>query len=238
MAGFFSRLFGIVKAESHSAIDKIEDPIKLTEQGIRDLKKDLTTNLQNMAQAKAVLIKVRKDTEQKKELAASYEKKAILLLKKAESGGLDPAEADRLAGEALKKKESTMEQALALSKDLDVQEQQTQKLQTVIDQLKSNISKWENELVTLKARSKVADASKKLNKQLAQVDSDGTVALLERMKSKVAEDEALAQSYGEMASVETSIDSEIDKALLGSGDKAGQSDSLAALKAKLKNGGV
>jgi len=35
----FKRLFKIGQAEAHSAVDKLEDPIKLTEQGIRDLKK-------------------------------------------------------------------------------------------------------------------------------------------------------------------------------------------------------
>ena len=37
----FHRLFKFVQAESHSAIDKLEDPVKQTEQGIRDLKSDL-----------------------------------------------------------------------------------------------------------------------------------------------------------------------------------------------------
>ena len=35
------RLFTIGKAEANSAVDKLEDPIKMTEQGIRDLKEDL-----------------------------------------------------------------------------------------------------------------------------------------------------------------------------------------------------
>ncbi len=33
----FQRVFRLGKAEVHSAIDKIEDPIRMTEQGIRDL---------------------------------------------------------------------------------------------------------------------------------------------------------------------------------------------------------
>ncbi|MFQ5715928.1 MAG: PspA/IM30 family protein, partial [Nitrospinales bacterium] len=41
MAGLFSRILRLGKAEAHAVVDKIEDPIKMTEQGIRDLKKDL-----------------------------------------------------------------------------------------------------------------------------------------------------------------------------------------------------
>lgn len=39
MAGLFTRILRLGKAEAHSAVDKFEDPIKMTEQGIRDLKK-------------------------------------------------------------------------------------------------------------------------------------------------------------------------------------------------------
>jgi phage shock protein A len=35
------RLFRIGKAEAHSAIGSLEDPIKMTEQGIREMKEQL-----------------------------------------------------------------------------------------------------------------------------------------------------------------------------------------------------
>lgn len=232
MAGIFKRLFRVAKSESHAALDKIEDPIKMTEQGIRDLKKDLEESIRALAASKAVLIKLKKDSEEKRVLAESYEKKAILLLKKGESGSLDTSEADRLAGEALAKKEDAMAGVVAVAKNLEAQEAQTRKMEGVVNQLKSNIAKWENELTTLKSRAKIAAASKKLNAQMAQVDSDGTLSMLEKMKTKVAEDEALAESYGDMAALPTSVDDEIDKALAGDAPARG-SDSLAALKAKL-----
>ena len=39
MAGIFQRLFKTGQAEAHAIVDKLEDPIKLSEQAIRDLKK-------------------------------------------------------------------------------------------------------------------------------------------------------------------------------------------------------
>ena len=188
------------------------------------------------AEAKSVLIRLRKDSEEKMELAASYENKAVLLLKKAESGGLVMEEADRLATAALAKKEEVLESSSSISKSLNRQEELTGKLDMRVQELKANIGKWENELVTLKARSKVAEASSKLNKQLAQVDSSGTLALLEKMKNKVAEEEALAESYGEMIDGKSSVDDEIDKAIKGSSVSPSAikgADSLAALKSRL-----
>jgi phage shock protein A len=67
---------------------------------------------------------------------------------------------------------------------------------------------------------------------LAQIDSSSTIAMLERMKNKVEEDEALAQAYGEVADVDSSVDAEIDRALADSQTTSTQ-DRLAALKAKM-----
>src|SRR5438046_148638 len=119
--GIFSRLFKVGQAQAHAVVDKLEDPIKLTEQGIRDLKNDLNTA----------------------------------------------------------------------------------------------ISSYENEISTLRARAKTAESTKRINQHLAQVDSASTIAMLERMKQKVEENEALAQAYGEVGQVDTSVDSEINKALAG-----------------------
>ena len=79
----------------------------------------------------------------------------------------------------------------------------------------------------------MATATKKLNQQLAKVDSQSTIAMLEKMRSKVVEDEALAESYGDIASVETNIDREIDNAIASSSQAEKSKDSLADLKARL-----
>lgn len=231
--GIFRRLFKVAESEAHSVVDKLEDPIKLTEQGIRDLKKDLQASMKSVAEVKALQIRTRREGEDKKEQAASYEKKAMLLLQKAQGGSLDPSEADRLAGEALSKKEAAASQALTIVKDLKKHDVMVAQLEANVKKLKSQISTWESELSTLKARAKVAGATRKLNQQLAQADSSGTLNMLEKMKSKVAEEESLAESYGEMAMAETSVDADIDRALAGGAEDIKSADSLAALKAKM-----
>ena len=178
---------------------------------------------------------MRRKSNEHKEIAAEYEKKAILLLQKAEKAELDPTEADRLAGESLNKKETALKRASDAAASLNKQEELIHRLEATVSKLKSQISHWENELVMLKSRAKVASATKRLNKQLTQIDSSSTVSMLEKMKSRIDEDEAIAESYGEIANLETSIDSEIDKAI-GS-DQASTDDKLAALKAKLAKKG-
>jgi len=155
----------------------------------------------------------------------------MLLLQKAQTGQITPQDADRLAGEMLRKKEKAESEAARTGKELQTHETQVRNMEANINTLKGKVSEYENELRTLKARTKVASATKKINKQLSQIDSSGTIAMLERMKSKVEEDEALAASYGEIAQETKSVDDEVDQ-LLGPG--AGSSDdSLLALKAKM-----
>jgi phage shock protein A len=229
----FKRLFKIGQAEANSAINKLEDPIKMTEQGIRDLKKDLSAALQALAEVKALAIRSKNDGQKAADRAADYEKKAVLLLKRAEAGEISPEEADRLASECLVSKESSANEAIRLKNDQAKFENNVDKLDNNIQKLKSNIKKFEVELKTLRARAKVSEATKKINKQLAGVDSSSTVSMLERMKEKVDQDEALAESYAEIASENTSVDDEIEDALNSGSAEVKASDSLAALKAKM-----
>ncbi len=228
----FSRLFKIGQAETHSAIDKLEDPIKLTEQGIRDLKVQLDNSLKALAEVKAYAIRSKNEMKSSQDEAKEYENKAILLLKRVESGNLDSAEADRLATEALVKKEEAIKMAAQKKSEVDKFEVNIATLDSNVKKLKSQISSYENELKTLKARVKVSNATKNINKQMANLDSSSTVSMLERMKEKVEKEEALAEAYGEMANETKSLDEEIDKAI-GDTGKAEASESLAALKKKL-----
>ena len=105
---FLRRLFKIGQAEVHHTIDNMEDPIKMTEQGIRDMKDDLDKALEALAQVKAMSIRAKNEVDEYEVKAEDYNEKAMLILKKAQNGGIDSSEADRLATEALVKKEEAI----------------------------------------------------------------------------------------------------------------------------------
>jgi len=228
----FKRLFKIGQSEAHAVIDKIEDPIRMTEQGIRDLKKDLQQAMTSLAEVKSIAIRTRKDTENKKKLAADYERKAMLLMQKMQGGGIEPQDAERLATEALSKKETVTGEAVRLSKEAERHEQMANTLQANVNKIKSTVTTYENDLVTLRARARTAASTRKINEQLAKVDSSGTIAMLEKMKAKVEEDESLAMAYSDMASADKSVDDEINAALEG-GQQVAASDHLLELKKKM-----
>ena len=209
----FKRLLRIGQADIHSAVDKMEDPIRMTEQGIREMKEDLDSALQAYAQIRALAIRTKNDKTKKETEARDYENKAILLLTKAQKGEVDMVQAERLAKEALTLKENLMVEISALDEQVTVHEKSADDIQKNVDILRFNITKWENELKTLKSRIKVSRATKEVNKQMAQIDSNSTISMLERMKEKVEEEEALAQAYGEMAKKTKSVDDEINKVI-------------------------
>ncbi|NJO92288.1 MAG: PspA/IM30 family protein, partial [Chloroflexia bacterium] len=95
--GIFKRIFKIGEAEAHSLVDKLENPIKMTEQAIRDLKVDLENSIKALAEVKALAIRSKNETEMHRNNAKEYENKAIALLQKAQAGQIEAGEADRLA---------------------------------------------------------------------------------------------------------------------------------------------
>ncbi len=224
----FQRVFGIGKAEVHSALDKIEDPVKMTEQGIRDLRDDLEKSVSALAAVKANAIQARKRLNDQRRRAQDYVNKASLL---EERSGEDDAE---LAAKALGEAQTIAAGLPQLEQDAESQEAMAAQLTVKIEQLKTTIRTYENELTTLKARAQTAKSVEKINKVMAGADSSGTVAMLERMKQKVDEGEARAQAYGELAEGTSSLDDELEKALPGGG-ASGESNTerIDDLKKKL-----
>ena len=231
---FFKRLFKIGQAGAHSLLDGLEDPTKMTEQGIRDMKGKLDESIKAFAEVKALAIRASNDANKYRNKMKEYENKAIALIQRAEKGALDPSEADRLATASLEEKNQAAQNLQTTLQTQKTYDGQVAKLDSTIDRLKKHISTWENEAKILKARAKVSKATKTVNKQLAGIDSSGTVAMLERMKDKVEQEEALAESYADIAFESQSIDDEIDSVLEAT--SGGGSEALDALKAKLSGG--
>ena len=161
----------------------------------------------------AMFIRSKNEQTQFETKVKDYQSKAMLILQKTQKGGLSTEDGDRLAKEALVKKEENQEHVNRTIADVESFSKSVSQLEGNVNSLRTNISKWENELKTLKARVKVANATKNLNKQMAAIDSSSTVNMLEKMKEKITQEEALANAYGDIANESKSIDDEINKVL-------------------------
>ena len=229
--GILSRFFKIGQAEAHHVLDKLEDPVKLTEQGIRDLKKNLSEATSALAEVKASIIRFQRESENEKKRAVEYVKKAEALLQKAAKGEIDGNEADSLASELIEKAEKFEANATRLTEEANAQKKMAENLNLKVKELKAQISKYETELKALKARAATARAVKKVNRQMAKVDSKSTISMLERMKQKVEEEESLAQAYGEIAKQDTSLEDKVDSLIKE--DRSVSLNKLEELKKKV-----
>lgn len=230
--GIFSRLFRISRAEVHSVIDGFENPIKIIEQGIRDLKEDLHKFMISLAEVKGFSIQMEGIRKDNKNFAMDHESKAILLLKKTQNGQLDMTVAEYLATEAIMKQGDCLEKATEYQKQHEQQQKIVDQLQVNINKLKLTIFIYENDLITLKARSQIASSVKKINQQAIKTDPSSTITMLNEMKAKVETEESLAAVYSQMATESQSIDDEIATALAD--DKQAKAiEKLNEMKAKL-----
>ncbi len=230
--GFFQRIFRWGKSEVNSAMESLEDPIKMTDQGIKDLESDLEKSIKALASVKASCITAKNDLEKARQDVTDYQNKAMTFVQAAEQGKLSQAEADKLATQCLEKKSQRSRDLPQLEANYNRLQGQVTKFEDTIKTLKNQMDKWRNEAKMLKARAKVSEATANVNKQLAGIDSTDTIAMLEKMKEKVNEQEALADSYLEIAAASGSADIDSAYQALGGGVEA-QSE-LLALKAQMQ----
>jgi phage shock protein A len=229
--GILTRLFKIGQAEANAAVDKMENPIRMTEQGIRDLKNNLQEAIKSLGEVRALVIRLDRQKKGYEAEAQTCEKKAMALLSSAEKGEIDKTQAEQLAMKMLDQKKTAEANAESALADYNAQKKMAERLQAQVDELEHKIKTFENELITLKARAKTADSMKKINRQMAGVDPSGTIAMLERMKQKVEEDESTAQAFGEIADRPSDMD-EVDRLLVEKSASA-PSEDLMALKKKM-----
>lgn len=227
----FKRLFRIGQAEIHAAVDKMEDPIKMTEQGLRELRSDLAEATEAYAKVKALAIRTENNQLQIQQESRNYAEKAILIMQKAQSGQVDLVKAEELAREALTLHRKFYIESEELGTQVTALQQSSREMLRNTEILQENMEKWEKELRTLRARVKVSKATEQVNKQLAQADSNGIIAMLERMRTKVEDQEALAKAYGEISHEKNARRDELDRLLKD--DSASIEKDLQAIKQKL-----
>jgi len=195
--GLFDRLARIMKAEIHHKLDKMEDPVRMIEQGIRELKAELERALKAYASLKANKFQLELELQsvrKKKKIHIENAKKYLEMAEREENQAYTVK-----ANEEAQQAERYRQMEENLKAQLEQLESNIANLKGKIEVMKRKIREYETELRSLKARSATARAMKKVNQQLAQIDTSSTVSLIEEMKKKVEEQEALAEAYGELS---------------------------------------
>src|SRR5580692_741488 len=107
----FDRLFRIGQAEANAAVDKMEDPAKMAEQILRELRSNYQQAIQGEAEIKALALQHRASELQYRNTASDWEKKTNELLDRVETKQLDEAKGNDLAAKAAESYQAALGQA-------------------------------------------------------------------------------------------------------------------------------
>lgn len=221
--GLFDRVSRVVRSNLNAAVSSAENPEKILEQAIIDMQEDLVQMRQAVAGAIASQKRVQQQYERANSEANTWQQRAQLALQKGD---------DELAKQALLRKKTQAETALALKTQLDGQSATVDQLKRNLIGLESKLSEAKTKKDMLKARASAAKANEQLQNTTSSLNTGSAMAAFERMEEKVLQMEARSQAAVELAGA----DLESQFASLEAGGDV--DDELAAMKAQLSGGTV
>ncbi|HEY9735967.1 MAG TPA: PspA/IM30 family protein [Trichocoleus sp.] len=221
--GLFDRVSRVVRSNLNAAVSSAEDPEKILDQTIIDMQEDLVQMRQAVASAIASQKRVQQQYDRAQTEANNWQQRAQLALQKGD---------EALAREALVRRKTQAETAVALKTQLDQQS-------TVVDQLKRNLIALESKISEaktkkdmLKARASAAKANEQLQSTMGRMSTSSAMGAFERMEEKVMQMEARSQAAAELAGA----DLESQFAALEAGTDVDVE--LESMKAQLAGGSV
>lgn len=218
----FKRLRDLTMSNINAIIDKAEDPVKMTDQYIRDM----TEDLEDAEKAVAAQIAIEKKFKQ------LYEEQQALVEKRTQQAHTAAqAQNVELARRALEEKKVAEQKMAEYKASYDQNKAAADNLRNKLDEMRKQLTEMKNKRETLVARYNAAKAQTEINKAMQGFSTDSATSGMKRMEEKMLQMEAQAEASNEMSSKGKSLDDEFEQ--LGK-DKAVE-DELAALMKQYEN---
>lgn len=198
----FKRLRDLTLSNVFALIEKAEDPIKLTDQYIRDMQEDLADAEKAVAAQIALEKKFKKLYEEQSQLVQKREEQAHLA---AREQNMD------LARRALEEKKTAEEKMQQYQASFDQNKAMADNLRGKLEEMRKELTAMKDKRETLVARYSAAKAQKEINRSMAGFGSDTATAGLKRMEEKMLQMEAEAEASNDMSAKEKSLDEEFAK---------------------------
>lgn len=219
MFKLFKRVGTVVNSELNAMLDKAEDPVKMLDQFMRDMEKDIREAESAVAKqiANEKMLKRKYDDAQ-----ALVDKRQDQAEKAIEAGNED------LAKRALQDKKNQQEQSESLQESWERARTDSESLRQKLDEMKKEYQEMKLKKDSLKARAESAKTRTKMNRTMSGISSDESKRGFERMEEKVMKYEAEAETSEDLSSESRSLDDEFEEL-----EKDSVDDELAELKKKL-----
>lgn len=186
----FKRLRDLTLSNVYALIDKAEDPVKMTDQYIRDMQDDLEDAEKAVAAQIALEKKFKKLYEDQEALVQKREEQAHTA---AQAKNID------LARRALEEKKAAEQKRDEYKTAFDSNKAAADNLREKLGQMQKQFADLKNKRETLVARANAAKAQTEINKAMSGFGSDTAMAGLKRMEDKVLEMESRAEASNVLA---------------------------------------
>jgi len=223
--GIFSKLSTLIKSNINDLINRAENPEKMLNQIILDMRDQLAKAKREVAAAIADERKLRSQLDDEIKQAKEWEQRAMLAVKEGR---------DDLAKQALVRHQEHAERAAALDQTWRAQAQETEKLKASLRQLNEKIDEAKRKRNLLIAKQKRAQAQRRIHETMSGLSDTSAFEAFNRMADKIEESErrSLAAAEVDEALTGDTLETEFLKLESGKGD-AGVDERLLALKQQM-----
>lgn len=219
----FRRIFRIGKANVNSALDKLEDPVKMIDQILRELDQDIAKMTAAVTSQMAVEKRFERELQETEQIIARRDEQARVAVEQGD---------DNLAREALIDKKRHIEKRDALKVNYDKAKETAARLRKQLEDMKSRVQDMKTKRSALIAQAEAAKATKRITRTMSGVGNENLAESFYKMEEKIQQMHDEAQAAQELAESERSLDSKFEELMSKTTDKDVE-DELAQLKASL-----
>ncbi len=178
--GIWDRLSTLLRSNINDLISRAENPEKMLNQLIVDMRSQLAKAKQQVASAIADEKRLAAQAEQEKKLAEEWEKRAELAVRENR---------DDLAKQALLRYNEHVQGAVQLQETWVKHREETEKLKQSLRQLNDKIEEAKRKKNILIARAKRAEAHKRIQETMSSMSDKSAFETFERMAEQIEHEE-------------------------------------------------
>ena len=221
----FSRFSTMIKSNINDLISRAEDPEKMLNQIIVDMRDQLAKAKREVAGAIADERKLKRQLDEATKQMKAWERRAVLAVQEGR---------DDMAKQALVRHEEQAEHVAAFERSWQAQKEETEKLKASLRQLHEKIEEAKRKRNLLIAKQKRAQAQKRIHETMSGLSDTSAFEAFNRMAEKIEEDERRNLAQAEVSEALTGDTMEKEWLRLESGStETDLDDKLIALKAKM-----
>ncbi|MEY7999398.1 PspA/IM30 family protein [Clostridium sp. Mt-5] len=199
--GVLKRISNIFRAKVNDTLDELEHPIELLDQKLRDMEDSLNKAKLSSAQILGNVHEIEKKMEESKRISTEFDDKVKLALNKGN---------EELAKKALARKLEADNNYKSLEISYKDAYEKAESVKTKLKELEEEIRKTRVYRDEAAARFNNAEASKKINEIMSNVDTGNNKINMDDIERKIQKKEALAEGLGDLKEEDT-LEKEFEK---------------------------